>query len=216
MPLDHPLTKRIETFTLGPGGTLPTTGAETKQVEIGDPLPETDEIRRIYLRVKNATFTNGGGATSFRFADISEMDAMWGALFQALDLEVDGCAKPIKNYGADELAQIYRSNAYESQVTQVLPPPGGALDLSATPGTFAVGDLFFEIPFVVDNVKALMDAAEVTEIVLAPKDPINIQCAQLCGLGHYRMMGQMQILENQAAFDAWYEEATAEEEFDED
>lgn len=62
-----------------------------------------------------------------------------------------------------------------------------------------------------DRIAALVGAG-VTEIQAAPKDPVNIQCAQLCGLGHYRMMGQMQILEP-AEFEAWAESQNAEEEF---
>lgn len=66
-----------------------------------------------------------------------------------------------------------------------------------------------------DVVKALA-AAGVTEIDVAPRDPVNIQCAQLCGLGHYRMMGQMQILEP-AAFEEWLgKQSGGEEEFFED
>lgn len=64
------------------------------------------------------------------------------------------------------------------------------------------------------NIAAAIDAG-VKEIQFAPADPINIQCAQLCGLGHYRMMGQMQILECDA-FDEWYASAGEEEEFFDD
>jgi cytochrome c oxidase subunit 2 len=63
---------------------------------------------------------------------------------------------------------------------------------------------------------AALAQAGVTEVAVAPKDPVNIQCAQLCGLGHYRMLGQMQILEP-AAFDEWLEsQAGGEEEFFDD
>lgn len=49
------------------------------------------------------------------------------------------------------------------------------------------------------------------------KGEYDIQCAQLCGLGHYRMKGIV-TLHDQAGFEAWLEEAGAEEEefFDED
>jgi hypothetical protein len=58
--------------------------------------------------------------------------------------------------------------------------------------------------------------AGIGEVEVAPKHPVNIQCAQLCGLGHYRMLGQMQILEPEA-FAAWEKESSAEDEFfDED
>jgi cytochrome c oxidase subunit 2 len=62
-----------------------------------------------------------------------------------------------------------------------------------------------------EGLKKLVDAG-VTEASVAPTDPINIQCAQLCGLGHYRMMGQMKILEKDA-FATWYSTANVEEEF---
>jgi hypothetical protein len=63
-----------------------------------------------------------------------------------------------------------------------------------------------------ESVILALNAANVTEVELAPADPINIQCAQLCGLGHYRMMGQMKILEPDA-FAEWYAGAGEEEEF---
>ncbi|MBL4544280.1 MAG: cytochrome c oxidase subunit II [Rhodobacteraceae bacterium] len=66
-----------------------------------------------------------------------------------------------------------------------------------------------------DTVAALVQAG-IGEVEVAPKHPVNIQCAQLCGLGHYRMLGQMQILEPEA-FAAWEKESSAEDEFfDED
>ncbi|MCH7812909.1 MAG: hypothetical protein IID40_02695 [Planctomycetes bacterium] len=43
----------------------------------------------------------------------------------------------------------------------------------------------------------------------------DIQCAQLCGLGHYRMRGQLKVLEP-AAFEDWYATAGVVEEFLED
>ncbi|HRX84448.1 MAG TPA: hypothetical protein P5572_05450 [Phycisphaerae bacterium] len=70
--------------------------------------------------------------------------------------------------------------------------------------------------WVTDELTKALGAAGVTEIDVAPKDPVNIQCAQLCGLGHYRMMGQMQIVEP-AAFQEWLDsQSGGEEEFFED
>lgn len=69
-------------------------------------------------------------------------------------------------------------------------------------------------PINAENIAAAIKAG-VTEIQYAPADPINIQCAQLCGLGHYRMMGQMQILDS-AGFDEWYASAGEEDEFFDD
>jgi len=58
---------------------------------------------------------------------------------------------------------------------------------------------------------------EATSMGSSEKGQYDIQCAQLCGLGHYRMKGIV-TLHDQAGFDAWLVEAGAEEEefFDED
>ncbi len=60
-----------------------------------------------------------------------------------------------------------------------------------------------------------LSAAGITSVELAPGFPVNIQCAQLCGLGHYRMKGQMKIYEPDE-FEEWYASAGEEEVFDED
>lgn len=57
------------------------------------------------------------------------------------------------------------------------------------------------------TVEALL-AAGITQVEAAPRSPVEIQCAQLCGLGHYRMRGEV-LLMPQADFDAWYAEAGA-------
>ncbi len=63
----------------------------------------------------------------------------------------------------------------------------------------------------IESVEALL-AGGVTEVRAAPRSPVDIQCAQLCGLGHYRMRGEAILMEPEA-FEAWYEEAGGEEEF---
>ncbi len=42
----------------------------------------------------------------------------------------------------------------------------------------------------------------ITEVVVQLASPTEIACAQLCGLGHYRMRGTM-IVETQEEYDAW-------------
>ena len=58
---------------------------------------------------------------------------------------------------------------------------------------------------------------EATSMGSGENGQYDIQCAQLCGLGHYRMKGTV-TLHDQAGFDAWLLEAGAEEDefFDED
>jgi len=45
----------------------------------------------------------------------------------------------------------------------------------------------------------------VTELLAGPEIPIEIACAQLCGLGHYRMRGFVNI-QSEEEFKAWLSE----------
>ncbi|NOX60162.1 MAG: cytochrome c oxidase subunit II [Planctomycetes bacterium] len=65
-----------------------------------------------------------------------------------------------------------------------------------------------------EHLKTLI-ADGITSVDLAPAFPVNIQCAQLCGLGHYRMKGQMVIHESDD-YEAWFAEAGVEEVFEDD
>lgn len=47
-----------------------------------------------------------------------------------------------------------------------------------------------------------LNGAGITKIRTAPQIPIEIACAQLCGLGHYRMRGYVNVV-TQQEFDAW-------------
>ncbi len=55
--------------------------------------------------------------------------------------------------------------------------------------------------FSADLVKPLMDAGY-KEIMAAPNVTTEIACAQLCGLGHYRMRGYLSV-DSKEAYDAW-------------
>ena len=58
------------------------------------------------------------------------------------------------------------------------------------------GDVFTQ-----DMVKPLLDAG-VTEVLAAPNVTTEIACAQLCGLGHYRMRGYLSV-DTKKDYDAW-------------
>ncbi len=55
--------------------------------------------------------------------------------------------------------------------------------------------------FTPDMVKPLLDAG-VTRVLAAPNVTTEIACAQLCGLGHYRMRGYLSV-DTKEAYDAW-------------
>lgn len=48
----------------------------------------------------------------------------------------------------------------------------------------------------------------VNQIIIAPSTPTEIACAQLCGLGHYRMRGYVTV-QTQEEFEQWYNEQEA-------
>lgn len=50
--------------------------------------------------------------------------------------------------------------------------------------------------------------AGVQEVVIAPATPTEIACAQLCGLGHFRMRGYMTV-QSPEEFKAWYDQQEA-------
>ena len=50
-----------------------------------------------------------------------------------------------------------------------------------------------------------LNAAGIFEVQAAPDTPTEVACAQLCGLGHYRMRGFMTV-QTQEEFDAWLTE----------
>jgi cytochrome c oxidase subunit 2 len=64
------------------------------------------------------------------------------------------------------------------------------------------GDVFSQ-----DAVKLLLDAG-VTQVLAAPNFTTEIACAQLCGLGHYRMRGYLSV-DTKEAFDAWMSDQVA-------
>jgi len=50
--------------------------------------------------------------------------------------------------------------------------------------------------------------AGISDVVIAPATPTEIACAQLCGLGHYRMRGYVSVQEP-AQFKEWYDQQEA-------
>ncbi len=56
---------------------------------------------------------------------------------------------------------------------------------------------------VTDDLLAKLADAGVNEISIAPATPTEIACAQLCGLGHYRMRGYVTV-QTPEDFQAWY------------
>lgn len=64
--------------------------------------------------------------------------------------------------------------------------------------TLAAGD------YIDEETLPVLRQAGITEIEIGPADPIEIQCAQLCGMNHFSMRGFFTV-ETQEEFDAWLE-----------
>ena len=58
-----------------------------------------------------------------------------------------------------------------------------------------------------DVIGKLADAG-IMEVALAPATPTEIACAQLCGLGHFRMRGYVNV-ESPEDFQKWYNDQEA-------
>jgi cytochrome c oxidase subunit 2 len=56
-------------------------------------------------------------------------------------------------------------------------------------------------PFTEEVIPQLRDAG-ITEVMAGPDTPMEIACAQLCGLGHYKMRGVVTI-QTEDEFKAW-------------
>jgi hypothetical protein len=50
--------------------------------------------------------------------------------------------------------------------------------------------------------------AGLSEVVIAPATPTEIACAQLCGLGHFRMRGYMTV-QTPEEYKAWFDQQEA-------
>lgn len=59
-----------------------------------------------------------------------------------------------------------------------------------------------------DDVVSKLAAANITQIKISLATPTEIACAQLCGLGHYRMRGYINIV-SQEEYDTWYNQQEA-------
>lgn len=59
-----------------------------------------------------------------------------------------------------------------------------------------------------DDAVLKLTAIGVHTVMAAPDTPLEIACAQLCGLGHYRMRGFFNI-QTPEAFKAWYDDESA-------
>jgi heme/copper-type cytochrome/quinol oxidase subunit 2 len=81
----------------------------------------------------------------------------------------------------DELAALVTLAEYAGKDRQVVLAKGASLTDDALP---------------------LLHDAGITEVVLAPETPTEIACAQLCGLGHFRMRGFVTV-ETAEEYKAW-------------
>ncbi len=111
----------------------------------------------------------------------------------------------VQTFMKDQLDQAVKDNGAEfTSIKLVDVPPAlifekiAAQVYNAKDGSVLLnkGDLVNEglIPALFDN--------GITEIIVELATPTEVACAQLCGLGHYRMRGTM-VVETQEEYEAW-------------
>ena len=66
-----------------------------------------------------------------------------------------------------------------------------------------------------DEKLAQLAKAGITELIMQPRNPLEVVCAQLCGNSHFKMKAQMYTYD-EAGFNAWIEEKSKKVEFDVD
>ncbi len=102
-------------------------------------------------------------------------------------------------------AEIRQSLAHNASLIGGMTAALGRLvsmkDYTTSDGTSIIksGEVFTE-----ENVPLLLQAG-ITDVSVSPDTPAEIACAQLCGLGHYRMRGFV-TLQTPEEFQAWLEE----------
>ncbi len=111
----------------------------------------------------------------------------------------------------EQMSEDAVTRAMKAGVNQVTVRPSAKLDtfLAMEDYKDSGGNMILEKNgFVDDAVIDKLVAAGINEISIAPSTPTEIACAQLCGLGHYRMRGYMTIMTPQD-YDAWVAEQEA-------
>ena len=62
--------------------------------------------------------------------------------------------------------------------------------------------------FMSEEIITKLSEANISEVIIAPSTPTEIACAQLCGLGHFRMRGYVTV-QTQEDFQKWVDEQLA-------
>ncbi len=130
--------------------------------------------------------------------------------FVSMEDHKDTSGSPMisKNDGLteDAVTKLVEAGVHEISARQVSNMDGFVVMENYTDKSGAIvankGDALAE-----DLLSKLADAG-VMEVVIAPATPTEIACAQLCGLGHFRMRGYMTV-ESSDEFKAWYDQQEA-------
>jgi hypothetical protein len=111
----------------------------------------------------------------------------------------------------DQLSEDAVTKLAEAGVTRISVRPASNMDTFVVMEPYAdksgapiasKGDALTE------DVITKLGQADILQIVLAPATPTEIACAQLCGLGHYRMRGYLTV-QTPDEFKKWYDEQEA-------
>jgi hypothetical protein len=88
---------------------------------------------------------------------------------------------------------------------QTVPPELATLTVTRDYADGAGKIILSKGSLVTDDAVAQLRQAGIKEVVAAPDIPTEIACAQLCGLGHYRMRGFI-VVQTEDEYKAWLAE----------
>ena len=111
----------------------------------------------------------------------------------------------------DQLTEDAVTKLVEAGVSQISARPASNMD------TFVVMEAYTDTSgapvankgdALTEDIITKLGQAGIPQVVLAPATPTEIACAQLCGLGHYRMRGYVTV-QTTEEYRKWYDEQEA-------
>lgn len=157
------------------------------------------------LTSENVIILNDASITEINARPFEHFDT-----FVATQDYLDQSGNPLVSMGAALLDDVV-NKLIDAGIKEVKARPISGLDLYVSMETYNNSEgspiISKGEPLSEEVITALGDAG-VKQMLIAPATPTEIACAQLCGLGHYRMRGYMTI-QNADEFEKWYQEQEA-------
>jgi len=200
---------KVRTVKLPPMARMPVTKgpAHDDMMVVQDYKDSTGTIvaKGDRLTAENVAKLDGAGIAEVTARPVANLDK-----FISMEEHKDSAGAPMISMN-DQLSEETVTKLVEAGVTQISVRPAANMD------TFVVMEAYTDksgAPIankgdaLLDSVITKLGQAGIPQVVLAPATPTEIACAQLCGLGHYRMRGYVTV-QTPDEFKKWYDEQEA-------